>query len=178
MTIKNLRNFYAALLLLLLPLSMSALEASELSTKIDNVFNSIPPDGPGCNVGVIKQGQFVHKRGYGLANVELNVQLDGNQVHRMGSSSKQFTAMSVLLLAEEGSIDLDSDIHVYLPELPDYGAKVTINAMLGHFSGMGDYDLIAGSYEGPKADGAVELKTAAGGEFRLGNEDYLTIDEF
>ena len=96
----------------------------------------------------------------------------------MGSVSKQFTAAAVLLLAEEGRIDLAEDIHAYLPELPEYGAPVTVNAMLGHFSGMGDYDLIAGSYEGPMADDAIDLRSAAGGPFRLGNEDYLTIDEF
>ena len=66
----------------------------------------------------------------------------------------------------------------YLPELPTYGSPVSVNAMLGHFSGMGDYDLIAGSYEGPMAEDAIDLRSVAGGPFRLGNEDYLTIDEF
>lgn len=110
--------------------------------------------------------------------MELNVSLDGSHVHRMGSVSKQFTAMAVLLLAEEGQIELDADIRTYLPELHDYGVPITINAMLGHFAGMGDYDLIAGSYEGPVAEHSLDLRSVAGGPFRLGNEDYLTIDEF
>ena len=152
--------------------------AATLAERVDAVFADIGADEPGCNVGVVRDGRWVHKAGYGLANLELAVPLDGSQVHRMGSVSKQFTAMAVLLLAEEGRVDLDADIHRYLPDLPDYGAAVTVRAMLGHTGGMGDYDLIAGSYEGPRADNAIDLRSAAGGPFRLGNEDYLTIDEF
>jgi CubicO group peptidase (beta-lactamase class C family) len=96
----------------------------------------------------------------------------------MASVSKQFTATAILLLAEDGLIDLDEDIRTYLPELPDYGAKVTIQSMLGHVSGMGDYDLIASGYEGEKIENGIDLKSVAGGPFRLGNEDYLTIEEF
>lgn len=149
-----------------------------LSQDIDAVFAHIAADGPGCSVGVATDGQWILKTGYGLANMELNVPLDGSHVHRMGSVSKQFTAMAVLLLADEDKIDLENDIRDYLPKLKPYGAKVTINAMLGHVAGMGDYDLVAGSYEGPRAENALNLKSAAGGEFRLGNEDYLNIDEF
>ncbi|EED30436.1 beta-lactamase [gamma proteobacterium NOR5-3] len=149
-----------------------------LPQDIDTVFEHIADDGPGCSVGVARDGQWILKTGYGLANMELNVPLDGSHVHRMASVSKQFTAMAVLLLADEGKIDLHADIREYLPKLKPFDSKVSINAMLGHVSGMGDYDLVAGSYEGPKAENALNLKSAAGGEFRLGNEDYLTIDEF
>ncbi|MCJ8321889.1 MAG: beta-lactamase family protein [Colwellia sp.] len=153
--------------------------ASEFNDSIDKIFSSIEQqNSPGCNVGLIKEGSFIHKTGYGLANLELNVPLDGMQVHRMASVSKQFTAMAVLLLAEEGVIDLDANISTYLKELNDYGEIVTVRSMLGHYSGMGDYDLIAGSYEGKKAKGGIDLKSVAGNDFRLGNEDYLTIKEF
>jgi CubicO group peptidase (beta-lactamase class C family) len=159
-------------------LALPAGAQSGIAEELDGVFSRIPAQAPGCTVGLVSNGRWLIKTGYGLANLELDVPLDGIQVHRMGSVSKQFTAMAVLLLAEEGKIELDADVHRYLPELPDYGATVTVNAMLGHVAGMGDYDLIAGSYEGPKAANGIELKSAAGGEFRLGNEDYLTIQEF
>ncbi|MFZ9130226.1 MAG: serine hydrolase domain-containing protein, partial [Pseudomonadales bacterium] len=136
---------------------------NNLNQKLDDLFSEIRSNGPGCKVGVIHEGQFVYQKGFGLGNLELESPLDGTQLHRMGSVSKQFTAAAVLLLAEEGQIDLAADIHAYLPELPDYGAPVSVNAMLGHFSGMGDYDLIAGSYEGPMADNAIDLRSAAGG---------------
>lgn len=162
---------------------LASSEAPELSdtaagAQLDAVFASIDPLGPGCNVGVIQDGSWAHKAGYGMANLELDVPLDGSQVHRMGSVSKQFTGLAVLLLAEEGLIDLEADIHTYLPALPDFGAPVSVNAMLGHVAGMGDYDLIANSYEGPVAEGSIDLRNAVGGPFRLGNEDYLTIPEF
>jgi CubicO group peptidase (beta-lactamase class C family) len=143
-------------------------------TQIDNVFAEIKPTSPGCSVGVIHDGKLIHKAGYGLANMELNVPLDGSHVHRIASVSKQFTAMAVLLLADEGKIDLNADIRNYLPELRDYKAPVTINAMLGHFSGMGDYDFVDAELD----KDALKLKSTMGGEFRLGNEDYLTIQEF
>ncbi|MCF6436762.1 serine hydrolase domain-containing protein [Pseudoalteromonas sp. MMG022] len=168
----------AFLLSLLLAFNVQA-ASSSLTAKIDGIMKeAIGSDAPGCNLGVSHNGQFIHKAGYGMANLELDVPLDGNQVHRMASVSKQFTAMAVLILVQQGKIDLDKDIHAYLPELRDYKAKVTIRQMLDHTSGMGDYDLIAPSFEGEKSERAITLKSAAGGEFRLGNQDYLTISEF
>ncbi|MEO2266013.1 serine hydrolase domain-containing protein [Pseudoalteromonas sp. YIC-656] len=150
-----------------------------VSERIDSLMNSaINPSAPGCNLGITHNNEFIHKAGYGLANLELGVPLDGNQVHRMASVSKQFTAMAVLILAQQGHIDLDKDIHTYIPDLRKYPSRVTVRQMLDHVAGMGDYDLIAPSFEGEESDQAIELKSAAGGQFRLGNEDYLTIDEF
>lgn len=173
MTIKKSLTFILVLL------TSNLTIASEFNDGVDRIFASIvDKDTPGCNVGAIKDGRFIHKAGYGLANLELDVPMDGSQVHRMASVSKQFTAMAVLLLAEEGKIDLDADIRTYLKDLREYGEEVTVRSMLGHYSGMGDYDLIAGSFEGEKAKGSIDLKSVAGGDFRLGNEDYLTISEF
>ncbi|MBQ4845316.1 serine hydrolase domain-containing protein [Pseudoalteromonas sp. MMG005] len=149
-------------------------KSDDLDDKIDAIFANIPEDGPGCSVGVIKHGELVHQDGYGLANLELNNSLDGSHVHRIASVSKQFTAMAVLLLADEGKISLSADIRQYLPKLRNYGSEVTINAMLGHVAGMGDYDFVD-NLEDPDA---MKLRSSAGNKFRLGNEDYLTISEF
>lgn len=163
-----------------LAVSASASELPDRNStveKIDALFSSaIAADVPGCSVGVIDNGELVLQRGYGLSNLEYSLPLTGNNVHRIASVSKQFTAMAVLLLAEEGRIDLQEDIRRYLPELTQYGAKVSVNAMLGHFSGMADYDYI--SDPDNNTPEGLNIKSAAGGPFRLGNEDYLTIDEF
>lgn len=152
--------------------------ATEFNENVDTLFSHIDrANAPGCNVGIIENGEFIHKAGYGLANMELGVDLNGDNVHRIASVSKQFTAMSVLLLAEEGLIDLQEDIRTYLPELKDYRKKVTINSMLGHFSGMADYDFISGGENG-KVKRGLNLTSVAKGPFRLGTEDYLSIDEF
>jgi CubicO group peptidase (beta-lactamase class C family) len=140
---------------------------AELSARVDAVFASMNnSNSPGCAVGVISNGEFVHKAAYGMANLELDVALSTDSIFRIASVSKQFTASAVLLLADEGLIDLDEDIRSYLPDLVDYGATVTVRSMLGHVSGIPDYE------EG------IKLRSAMGGEFRIGNEDYLSIDEF
>jgi CubicO group peptidase (beta-lactamase class C family) len=159
-------------------LGASALYAQD--ARVDAIFAAVDnADTPGCAVGVIKDGEFVHRAGYGMANLELDVALTSDSVFRMASVSKQFTAAAVLLLADDGLIDLDEDIRSYLPELVDYGTKVSIRSMLGHVSGIPDYEaaLVTGD---DIAKGAKEygLRSAAGGPFRMGNEDYLAISEF
>ena len=159
-------------------LTPSLATADEFSDRVDAVFAHIDAvTDPGCSVGVIVKGELVHRSGYGLANLELDVPLDGMQVHRTGSLSKQVTAFAVLLLAEEGMVDLEEDIRIYLPELRSYGYSVSINAVLGHTAGMADYDFVSGGEDGP-VEGGLNLESVAGGFFRLGNEDYLSIDEF
>jgi CubicO group peptidase (beta-lactamase class C family) len=151
------------LLALLLP--GVALADSELSQSIDAVFADFRSDEPGCAVGVIRKGEFIHKTGYGLANMEHGIPLTSQSVFRTGSVGKQFTAMAVAILAERGELDLDADVHTYLPDLIDYGHTVTIRQMLHHVAGMGDYD-------------HEVFRKADGTEFRFGNEDFATIDEF
>ena len=74
----------------------------------------------------------------------------------------QFTAFAVLLLAEEGKVDLEEDIRVYLPELRSYGYPVSINAVLGHVAGMADYDYVSGGDDGP-VEGGLNLSSVAEG---------------
>ena len=164
--------------LILLALMPNPLFANDVSKKVEALFSAIDKqNAPGCNVGVIQNGEFVYKAGHGLANMEVGVNLDGNNVHRIASISKQFTAMSVLLLAEEGKIHLQDDVRKYLPELKKYGSKITINSMLGHTSGMADYDYIS-SYPADYVEGGVNLRNSMGNPFRLGNGDYLSISDF
>jgi CubicO group peptidase (beta-lactamase class C family) len=152
--------------------------ANDLNKNVDQLFSAInEKNAPGCNVGVIQNGKFVYKSGHGLANMELGISLDGNNVHRIASVSKQFTAMSVLLLAEEGKINLEDDIRKYLPELKNYSHKITINSMLGHTSGMADYDYIS-SFTANEVKDGINLRNSMGNPFRLGNEDYLSINDF
>ncbi|WP_440053314.1 serine hydrolase domain-containing protein [Pseudoalteromonas sp. T1lg65] len=147
--------------------ALAALEA-----ELDKIaLKKIPVAGPGCTVGVIRDRQLLIQKSYGLANIEHQVPLNSKSVFRMASVSKQFTGFAVLLLADQGKLNLDDDIRQYLPDLHDYGVKVTINAMLGHTSGMADFDTLQQLLPKP-------LLSSAGGKFRLGDEDYLTNEEF
>src|SRR2546421_619779 len=81
---------------------------------------------------VLRNGEFVYKRGYGLASLELGVPLTPQSVVYLASMSKQFTAASVILAAEQGYLSLDDDVRKYIPELPSYGQTITLRHMLHH----------------------------------------------
>jgi CubicO group peptidase (beta-lactamase class C family) len=114
------------------------------SSQIDRIFSAYSkPGSPGCAVGVIQDGNFVFRKAYGLASLELGVPLSPQSVFYMGSVAKQFTAASVVLAAEQGLLSLDDDVRKYIPELPDYGQPVTLRQMLHQISGFRDFfDLI------------------------------------
>jgi CubicO group peptidase (beta-lactamase class C family) len=110
-----------------------------LEQKVGQVFADYDkPDSPGCALGVIKNGDFIYKRGYGTASLELGMPITPESVFYMGSVSKQFTAATVVLAAEQGYLSLDDDIRKYVPEIPSYGKTVTLRQMLHHTSGFRD----------------------------------------
>src|SRR6266403_1333057 len=82
---------------------------------------------------------MVYSKGYGLANLEQNVPITPQSVFDIGSTSKQFTAASILLLEKQGKLSINDEVRKYIPELPDYGQKVTILHLLNHTSGLRDY---------------------------------------
>jgi CubicO group peptidase (beta-lactamase class C family) len=121
------------------PACFAQQDAGELEHKVDKVFGAFDkPDSPGCALGVVHDGEFVYKRGYGKASLELGVPITPESVFYMGSVSKQFTAASVVLAAEQGYLSLDDDVRKYVPELPSYGKTITLREMLHHTSGFRD----------------------------------------
>lgn len=110
------------------------------TAAVDEIFADLTKAGsPGCALGVFREGKIIYSKGYGLANVEENVSITPESVFDIGSTSKQFTAASILLLEKERKLRLDDDIRTYIPELPDYGHKITILYLLNHTSGVRDY---------------------------------------
>ena len=110
------------------------------SQKVDQIFSVYDkPSSPGCSLGVIRDGEFVYRRAYGLASLELRVPLSSQSVFYMASVSKQFTAASVVLAAERGYLSLDDDARKYIPELPDYGHVITLRQMIHQTSGLRDF---------------------------------------
>ena len=116
-----------------------ALAASPSPESVDQVFSEYGKDGPGCALAVVKDGSIVHSKGYGLANVEHGVPITPQTVFDIGSTSKQITAASILLLAQDGKLSLDDDIRKHIPEMPDYGTPVTLRHLLHHTAGLRDY---------------------------------------
>ncbi len=94
---------------------------------------------PGAAVIVVKDGKVLLRRGYGLANLELGVPIAPDMRFRLGSVTKQFTAVAVLMLAEEGKLALDDPITKFLPDYPTHGQTVTVEHLLTHTSGIKSY---------------------------------------
>jgi CubicO group peptidase (beta-lactamase class C family) len=132
-------RFAAIVALALALMAVPALAADTDEHRVDQIFAAYDKaDSPGCALGVIRNGNFVYRKGYGAASLELGVPLSSQSVFYMGSVSKQFTAASVVLAAEQGFLSLDDNIRKYIPELPDYGKPITLRAMLHHTSGFRD----------------------------------------
>jgi CubicO group peptidase (beta-lactamase class C family) len=128
-------------ILLLLSLALlSVAQTTNPTTKIDQLFAQWDkPDSPGCALALVKDGQTIYKRGYGIANLDYGIPISAKSVFNIGSISKQFTAMSIALLAKQGKISLDDDIRKYLPEMPQYQTPVTIRHLVYHTSGIREY---------------------------------------
>jgi len=94
---------------------------------------------PGCAVGVGLRGDTVLTAAYGMADLEHDVPNKPDSVFEAGSVSKQFTAMAVLLLAQQGRLSLEDPVRKYIPELPEYEAPITIRHLLNHTSGLRDW---------------------------------------
>jgi CubicO group peptidase (beta-lactamase class C family) len=115
--------------------------AQEKTTKAaDEVFADLTkPGSPGCALAVARGGKILYEKGYGLANIEQGVEITPRTVLDIGSTSKQFTAASILLLERQGQLSIQDDVRKYLPEIPDYGHTITIRHLLNHTSGLRDY---------------------------------------
>jgi CubicO group peptidase (beta-lactamase class C family) len=115
-------------------------EKAPLSEEIDSLLKAnIGSAGPGGVVTVLKDGNPVVTCTYGMANVEDSTKITANTVFDVASMAKQFTAFATLLLVSDGKISLNTDVHKYIPELPDYGTPVTLNHLIHQTSGLRDY---------------------------------------
>jgi len=129
--------------LALLPLTAS-LSGDPLTPKqsaaIDAIFaESITPQSPGCGVALIRGGSIVQFKGYGLTDVERRIPWTPQSVFHPGSIYKQFFAAGMEMLAREGKLSLDDDVRKYLPEIPDYGSRITVRDLLTHTHGLREY---------------------------------------
>jgi CubicO group peptidase (beta-lactamase class C family) len=116
-----------------------------LEAKVDKLFAQWDkPDSPGAALIVVKDGSVIHKRGYGIANLEYNVPISPSTIFHVASVSKQFTAFAITMLASQGKLSLDDEIRKHLPEVPDFGKKITIRHLIHHTSGLRDqWELLA-----------------------------------
>ncbi len=139
-------------------------------------------------MAVYRNGKLAYARGFGLASMAHEVPNTPDTVFRIGSTSKQFTAACVVLLSLKKELSLEDDIRTFLPEMPDYGAPITILNLLNHTSGLRDYiglaRMMGRNIDGMSIDECVaavarqeRLSFAPGQTFSYSNSNYLLIGE-
>jgi CubicO group peptidase (beta-lactamase class C family) len=127
-------------ILILLIGSTSYAQDSPFENKIDKLLTKeFHQSQPGCEVLVAKHGQIIFKKAYGSANLELNVPLTPAMVFNLASITKQFTAVAILQLVEQGKISLHDSLQKFIPDFPSKGYTITIENLLTHTSGIKDY---------------------------------------
>jgi CubicO group peptidase (beta-lactamase class C family) len=129
-----------SLLVLCFFLSLTLSGQIKESEAIDSIFMDWNNASvPGCALGVIKGNELVYSRGYGSADLEHDLKITPSSVFYIGSVSKQFVTFSILLLEEQGKLDLDDRIQKFLPDFPEYESPLTIRHFIHHTSGVRDY---------------------------------------
>lgn len=144
MTKSNRSRFIARLAPIVLSALLAAAPAiaQEKTTEIDKIFSWATPTSPGGTVAVWQHGKLIASRAYGSADLERDVPISTSSIFDAGSLTKQFVAAAALLLVEDGRISLTDDIRKYIPELPDYGHKITVDHLLTHTSGIRDWTMM------------------------------------
>ena len=111
-----------------------------MRSGVDAIFKAWDrPDSPGCALGVYRDGAITYSRGYGMADLERRVPITPHTIFDIGSTSKQFTAAAIVLLAQEGKLTLDDAVRKWIPEVPDFGKRITVRHLGHHPSGLRDY---------------------------------------
>ncbi|MBN1387225.1 MAG: beta-lactamase family protein [Bacteroidales bacterium] len=133
-----MKNILIPIIIILLVSVSSSAQVSENKLKaIDSLFLEWNrPNHPGGTAGIAVHGIPVFSQAYGLASMEYHVPNTYGTRFNIASVSKQFTAMGIVKLHLEGKLSIDDDIRKYLPELPDFGHKITFRHMLHHTSGL------------------------------------------
>lgn len=110
--------------------------SAEFDSLMTKVFKA---DEAGAVALVVKNGEVLYRKAFGMANLELGVKMKPENVFRIGSITKQFTASAILKLRDEGKLSLDDDITKYIADYPTHGHQITIKHLLTHTSGIKSY---------------------------------------
>ncbi|MDA1306310.1 MAG: serine hydrolase, partial [Acidobacteria bacterium] len=118
---------------------------ASLTARIDAIIETPIAAGKvaGASVAVVKNGKTILMKGYGLADLELDVKTPPGVTYEIGSVTKQFTAAGILLLQEDGKLSLDDEVTKFLPDYPTQGHRITLRRLLNHTSGIKGYTEMA-----------------------------------
>ena len=138
----TIRSFFLTGFLLLIVSADGFSQASAYqhveTADVDSIFSEFKADMPGCAVGVSDRGNLIFAKGYGSANLDYQIPIEPDSRFMIASISKQFAAASLLMLEQEGKLDLDEDLRTYIPELPEFEEPITARQVMHHTSGLRD----------------------------------------
>ena len=176
---------YITPLIILFSIQISIAQ-KDISSKIDALISSnYKETNPGISVLIAKNGKPIFKKAYGKSNLELNTEMSSKNVFQIGSITKQFTAVSILMLAEQGKLNLNDNIETYILDFPTKGKKITIHQLLNHTSGIKNSTPIGSkSYLSRKDMSSIELVDyikrnsldfEPGSKFKYSNAGYILL---
>ncbi|MDA8020614.1 MAG: serine hydrolase [Thermoanaerobaculia bacterium] len=160
---------------------------TSLAEQLDELFAAAyPADEPGAAVLVRRGDEILLQEGYGMADMELDVGIEPHMIFRIGSITKQFTAVAVLMLVEDGKLALDQTIRQVLPDYPQvHGDEVTVEQLLTHVSGIPSYTDQPTFWEVANDDASLEerveffsseeLEFEPGSQWKYNNSAYLLL---
>ncbi|NHN26408.1 beta-lactamase family protein [Flavobacterium jejuense] len=134
-----MRVFFKFFMIVFL-LAQSNFYAQSIELKIDNLIETkFEADNPGAVFLVAKEGKPIYRKAFGKANLEMNIAMQPEFVFEIGSMTKQFTAVAIALLEEQGKLNFQDEIIKFIPDYPTQGNKITIHHLLTHTSGIKDF---------------------------------------
>jgi CubicO group peptidase (beta-lactamase class C family) len=157
---------------------------SSTDDRIDQLMQRYVGAVPGASLLVVRDGEALVQRGYGLSDLEAGIEAGPATNYRLASVTKQFTAAAILLLAQDRRLGIDDPVRKWLPSLPHATDAITLRQLLTHTSGLLDYeDLMAADYAGQIRDAGVlqllerEDRTyfAPGSAYRYSNSGYALL---
>lgn len=138
---KKLFKISRAALLLMITVGLSPhTNAQGLEAKVDSMIKTVfkDPAGPGGVFMIAKNGKPVYLKGFGMANLETESEMHTGNVFQLGSMTKQFTAVAIMMLQEQGKLSTEDTISKYIPDFPN-GSAISIHHLLTHTSGIKDF---------------------------------------
>lgn len=162
------------------------------STQLDAIFSPLKSSSaPGAAVLVVRNGELVFRRGYGVTDLRTLAPIDSQTNFRLASFTKQFTAACIMLLVHDGKLSYDDHLTDVFPEFPAYGKSITVRNLLNHTSGLPDYeDLLSKQYPNTPEEkipqildaGVLKLleqqssgKFAPGSKWEYSNSGYVVL---
>lgn len=144
----------------------------------EKAAKAVKMPAPGCAVGVSVNGESVFEKAFGLAEMEHNIANTPQTIFESGSVAKQFTAAAIVLLQQEGKLNIDDPVRKYIPELPDYGKPLTIRHLLNHTAGLRDWGSVMALTGVGRGDRVISQAVALDVIYRQKHLDFTPGAEY